>query len=182
MATSNNIQQHAPSDDVWNYTNDTIRLLSLSVVQIKSILTDGGESVSELTDSFIHIAYKINKLLSDVDELTSNPEDLTEVHEKIQQGIVAFQFYDRISQRLDHVSNSLNQLTHIISDKDKRNQPETWINLQKGIKRKYTMESERVVFDKIMDGDSIENALEAYKAYSSTHEHTKDNSDDIELF
>ena len=182
MTSAKNPAQHSQPGDVWSYTNDTIRLLALSVVQMKSILTDGGESVSELTDSFIHIAHNLNKFIDSETDHVSNPDDLAEVQEKIQQGIVAFQFYDRISQRLDHVSNSLNQLSHIISDPQKREQQETWENLQIGIKRKYTMESERVVFDKIMEGESIETALEAYKVYSKIHEHTPKDEDDIELF
>ena len=182
MTSAKNPALYTQSDEVWSYTNDTIRLLALSVVQMKSILTDGGESVSELTDSFIHIAHNLNKLTDPENTYVTNSEDLVEVQEKIQQGIVAFQFYDRISQRLDHVSNSLNQLSHIISDPEKREQQETWENLQIGIKRKYTMESERVVFDKIMDGESIENALEAYKVYSKIHEHSPKDEDDIELF
>ena len=100
------------------------------------------------------------------------------IHAKIQQGIVAFQFYDRISQRLEHVSNSLHRVGDVIGCVQDRHDPDCWHALQHDIKAKYTMESERVVFDHIMSGSSVEEALQAYK----NHQARSAPDDEVELF
>lgn len=179
MASVHPPHHNSDNDQAWNYNEESIRLMALSVVQIKSILTDGSDSVNELTDSFISIADKVNQLMSqNIDE--AHLAELSQVQQKIGQGIVAFQFYDRISQRLDHVSNGLNQMAIIAKHDHSRNDPQSWQNLQDDIRNKYTMESERVVFNKIMEGESIENALIAYQNFSNQQQAQHDQ--DIELF
>ena len=85
------------------------------MAQIQSILSDGGESVSELTESFIELAQTFKQLADHTTDIEKT--DLNEIKHQIEQGIVAFQFYDRISQRLDHVSTSLMNMGNIIGDK-----------------------------------------------------------------
>ena len=164
-------------EDAWHYTEESLRLLSLSIVQINGILGDGGQSIAELTDSFIHIANKIDDLLTD-NQQTTNSNELRTIHEKVHQGIVAFQFYDRLSQRLEHVSQSLVAMSEIIANKQQREQPEYWQRLQTAIKQKYTMHSERFVFDQVMRGDSIDSALLAYQQQRPHDDHQAD----VELF
>jgi len=122
-----------PDSDLtsWHYTQDTLLMLSVSVAQIRSILNDGGESVSELVESFVNLADTFNNLVSRKTDIDHT--DLVEVKRQIEHGIVAFQFYDRISQRLDHVSNSLQQMGTIIGDENKRIDPNQWQEFQKNI-------------------------------------------------
>lgn len=150
-------------------------MLSVSVAQIKSILSDGGESVSELTESFIELADTFNQLINHKTDIDHT--DLNEIKHQIEQGIVAFQFYDRISQRLDHVSNSLQSMGEIIVDHEKRLQPDVWKNFQSQIESKFTMESERKLFQEILKGISVEEALANAK-----NETKPDGEDSIELF
>jgi hypothetical protein len=163
------------NQDSWHYTENTLTLLSVSVAQIKSILSDGGESVSELTESFIELAETLNKLMTHKTDIDHT--DLNKIKQQIEQGIIAFQFYDRISQRLDHVSNSLQHMGGIISDENRRIDPSEWQSFQKQIQEKFTMESERKLFSEILKGVPLEQALEASKSINS------DSGDDsIELF
>jgi uncharacterized UPF0160 family protein len=178
--------QTMENQQAWSFTEDTIRLLSVSVAQIKGILSDGGQSVSELTDSFIGISSMIYDLIEHHDQTEGEDEVFREklkaAHEQVSRGIVAFQFYDRISQRLDHVSLSLNDLAVVISDKDQRHIAQPWEDLVAKIQSKYTMESERVLFQQIMDGETVDNALIAYNELASKKEEVQNNEDDIELF
>jgi len=163
------------STTTWHYTQDTLAMLSVSVAQIKSILGDGGESVSELTESFVNLANTFNELIdhkTDIDHA-----DLAGIKQQIEQGIIAFQFYDRISQRLDHVSNSLQNMGEIISDFDKREDPKEWREFQEYIRSKYTMESERELFAQIMKGVPLEEALSVTKKATDS-----DDDGSIELF
>ena len=168
----------------WTFTEETIRLLSVSVAQIKGILSDGGDSVSELTNAFVAISAMIYELIEYHEQSDNDDhhfqEKLKQTHQHISHGIVAFQFYDRISQRLDHVSTSLKDLAVVISDQDKRHLSAPWKSLVHSIQGKYKMESERVLFERIMEGETIESALAAYHELVKQRE---DNAnDDIELF
>lgn len=164
------------ASDSWHYTEDTLTLLSVSVAQIKSILNDGGESVSELTDSFIEMAKTFQQLMDHKTDIEKT--DLSQIRQQIEQGIVAFQFYDRISQRLDHVSNSLQNMGAIISDPEKRSDPVQWQTFQESIQSKFTMESERKLFQAILNGAAVEEALE----FSKSNNNSKNDANDIELF
>lgn len=163
------------NDDGWHYTQDTLVLLSVSVAQIKSILSDGGESVSELTDSFIELAKTFQQLMDHETDIEKT--DLNQIRHQIEQGIIAFQFYDRISQRLDHVSNSLQNMGDIIGDEHKRIDPNAWEGFQDSIRAKFTMESERKLFEDILKGVPVDQALKTAKDSSNNSE-----SNDIELF
>ena len=158
----------------WHYTQDTLLMLSVSVAQIKSILNDGGESVSELVDSFVNLADTFNNLVTHKTDIDHT--DLVEVKRQIEHGIVAFQFYDRLSQRLDHVSNSLVQMGTIIGDENKRIDPTQWQAFQQSIESNLTMETERKIFAQILAGVPVEIALK------SIQEDSKNADDNIEFF
>jgi hypothetical protein len=166
---------HNDADDSWHYTEDTLAMLSVSVAQIKSILSDGGESVSELTDSFVQLANTFQQLMDHKTSIENT--DLGQIRHQIEQGIIAFQFYDRISQRLDHVSNSLQHMGNLIGDTTRRHKPEEWEEFQAIIQSKYTMSSERKLFEAILSGMPMEQALELVKKDSNN-----ENQEDIELF
>lgn len=166
---------HTDVADSWHYTKDTLTMLSVSVAQIQSILSDGGESVSELTESFIELAKTFKELADHKTDIDKT--DLNEIKHQIEQGIIAFQFYDRISQRLDHVSNSLRNMGTIIGDKSQRDDPKAWQSFQNDIQSKFTMESERALFEQILKGVPVEQALEA-----SRNVNKPKGDDSVELF
>ncbi len=158
----------------WDFSQNAQQMLNVSVAQIKSILNDGGDNVCELTASFIELAQTMNDLINHKTDIDHT--DLQHIKHKIEQGIVAFQFYDRISQRLHHVSNSLQTMGNIIQDENKRLSPERWQAFQDQIQARFTMESERKLFLDIMNGYSVEEAL------NHSQESGKDSSPSIELF
>ncbi len=166
---------HDAEESGWHFTQETLLMLGVSVAQLQSILNDGGESVSELVESFVNLADTFNNLIAHKTDIDHT--DLTDVKHRIEQGIIAFQFYDRMSQRLDHVSNSLQTMSHIIGDEERRNSPDQWRHFQDSIQRKLTMESERKIFQQILSGVPVEEALANLQV-----EKNKQPDDDIELF
>ena len=61
--------------------------------------------------------------------------------------------------------------------------PERWHALQERIKNSYTMDAERIMFEHILRGHSIEEALEIYRHHFKLTEARKDEGDDdVELF
>lgn len=190
------IQQHGSSahnpDLDWSQIRETITLLALAVAQVESSMTDGEQSVSTLTASFTKMAEYVKKIRDVSQKITpdklekykkviaTTAEDL---EENVESAVIAFQFYDRISQRLDHVCNSLDRLGGIISTPENLYNPEKWKQLQDSIKSSYTMEAERIMFEYILRGHSIQEALNIYRHHFEQEEANKNPDDDeIELF
>lgn len=190
------IQQHGSSahnpDLDWSQVRETITMLALAVAQVESSMTDGEQSVSTLTASFTKMADYVHKIREVSQKITpeklDNYKDVIattteELEENVESAVIAFQFYDRISQRLDHVCNSLDRLGGLISEPTSLYNPEKWKELQDSIKSSYTMEAERIMFEYILRGHSIQEALNIYRHHFEKEEAKKDPSDDeIELF
>jgi len=180
----------------WSQVRETINMLTLAVAQIEGSMKDGEKSVAELTDSFTYIASKLGNLSTSgknldntsaqeqqamIDSIKNESED---IHNKVSNAIVAFQFYDRLSQRLDHVKRDLMWLSNVINSPEQLYSPLAWSKLQQDIASNYTMEAERIMFEHIMKGASIEQALEIYKHHfcASNDEKNDSSGDEIELF
>lgn len=173
----------------WSQLKETILMLNLAVAQIDQSMHEGNASVDTLASSFTALATNLGDIHSSIDQLDSNNNDNDEIKvtikdaaatatDKVQSAIIAFQFYDKLTQRLDHVSHSLSSLTQLISDPASLYSPPQWRALQDSIRAKYTMEEERRMFDKVLAGASIEEALAEFKLeMTSNHQ-----NDDIELF
>jgi len=97
------------------------------------------------------------------------------VADKVQAAIMAFQFYDKLSQRLTNVSKSLASLTELVSDEDRLFNPQEWQALQQKIRAKYTLDSDLQMCDAILQGKSMEEILSMTAPAAEQQE-------DIELF
>ncbi len=190
--TTNPETANAKTEEDWSHIRETITMLYLAVCQIKMSLGDGDHSIIHLTDSFTQLATHSNQVDQQVRALTSNNEDLVQIQtsvtasteamqEKISEAITAFQFYDRISQRLDHVSDGLEQLTGLMDNTQQLHNPQAWLNLQDGIKDSYSMESERIMFEHILRGASVKEALEVYQHHFDIEAEKCTDSDDDEV-
>lgn len=177
----------------WSHIQETITMLYLSVCQIESSMKDSGNSVDQLTQSFTELALHSREVdehvqnLSDVSEIQAFKNEVSntarEMQEKINQAITAFQFYDRISQRLDHVSKSLESMTDLMSSPMDLNDPHAWQLIQDRVKNSYTMESERLMFEHILRGASVKEALEIYQHHFEEEKQAQSEDDDeVELF
>ncbi len=167
----------------WSQIRETIKLLTVSVAQVESSIKDGDESVNELASTFTDMVddmQKIQEFLALVAPNDSTAAALgycESMQEKINQAIVAFQFYDRMQQCLQHVSNNLKGLSEIIDTPHRLYNPLEWHKFQESIRSRYTMESEKVMFDAIHQGKSIEEALLLF-----AQANVQSRPDEIELF
>jgi len=175
----------------WSQLQETIIMLNLAVTQIDQSMNEGNASVSTLSSSFTGLATNLSDIQSSVAQLSKKNESSEKMKliiegststalDKVHSAIIAFQFYDKLSQRLDHVSESLSALTTLISNPAELYSPLAWQALQETIRSKYTMEEERQMFDKVISGVPIEEALIEFNQNMTN----KDNSeeDEIELF
>jgi hypothetical protein len=178
----------------FSQVGETIAMLALTVAQIETSMKEGDQSVNQLTESFTDLASHSQEIIAEAQRLDINIPHEADIRKnmlhaaeglngKIQQAIIAFQFYDRLSQRLDHASHSLEKIGHLIADSGERYQESAWRNAQEEIKSSYTMESERIMFEHIMRGHSVAEALEIYHhQFEKEKDESFGTDDDVELF
>ena len=179
------VEDNIVKDELWCFRSETAKLLGLSVTQIHTSLTDGDNSVGTLTDSFGQMAEFCSKVKSLSNDDSISAETLKEINDlsgdmssSIDEAIVAFQFYDRLSQRMAHVSTALERLSHLIKDDENLNDPVGWKNLRDKIRSSYSLDAEHVMYEAIMNGATTEEAMVLYQEKM----HESDAADDIELF
>ena len=170
----------------WSQVRETVLMLELAVGQIDAAMKEGSSSVEVLTDSFTSMAGYMRMMGAALDQLPDSPstaelktaliDQATEVTGRVQRSIIAFQFYDKLSQRLAHVSHSLEALSCLVTDQRKIYSPFEWVGLQEKIRAKYSTREEVDMFNAVMQGMPVKEALENYKA------EMKDKGDDVELF
>jgi hypothetical protein len=145
---------------------------------------EGDDSVTALTESFRAMVEHLTGINEQLQLLEQNePRDLALGHcaatsEKIHASIIAFQFYDRLQQCLQHVTNSLKGLSGVVESPVRLYNPQEWINCKNKSDLNILMESEKALFDTIVKGKSNEEAAK-FTADESTN---KKNDEDIELF
>src|SRR5487761_2157682 len=104
-------------DSELNQVHETTLMMELAIGQIEAAMKDSNASVDVLTDSFTTMAGYLHMIIS---TLTTLPEEgetgetkktvleaANHVTGMVHNSIVAFQFYDKLSQRISHVSHSL---------------------------------------------------------------------------
>ncbi|MEQ1530655.1 MAG: hypothetical protein ABL925_15170 [Methylococcales bacterium] len=166
----------------WSQVRETVKLLSLSAIQVDQLTKEGDLSVNTLTESFTVIVehmQEINDHLLALDSCALRDDAIVccnETSDKIQASIVAFQFYDRMVQCLQHVTANLTGLCRVLETPERIYNPNEWRKFQDEIRSRYTMESEKIMFDAIVQGKSVDEALAAKT------NHQPDAADNIELF
>ena len=170
----------------WSQVQETVLMLELSAVQIEAAMTESNASVDVLTGSFTAMAECMRLLSETVQTLPDTPEVAAakarlvgtsdEVSAMVHQAVIAFQFYDKLVQRLAHVGVSLGSLSDLVSNQARLYNPAEWVALQDKIRSKYTMREEVAMFDAVMAGVPVHEAVHQYMA------EMKEKGDDIELF
>lgn len=156
----------------WSQIRETILMLALSVAQIEMSMRDSDGSVEVLSNSFTSMAGQVKMIERTAASLPESAEtaearaaiieNCASVGDMMRSAIVAFQFYDKLTQRLNHVTSSLGSLADLISDVRRLYNPYEWLGMQEKIRSRYTMEEERLMFEAIMQGKTIKQALVLY--------------------
>jgi len=169
----------------WSQIRETVMMLNLAVAQIEKSMSGGDDSVTALAESFTSVVGNTEVIAQAARSLPEGEEKSTiEAHcksvtERVQAAIIAFQFYDILAQRLSHVSYSLAALAMLINDPKKLYNPYEWFGLQEMIKSKYTLDADKAMFDAIINGASVEEALKISEEYKTK---AKEKDDHIEMF
>ena len=185
------VQSTAKQPDLdWSQVRETVRMLHLAVAQIKIAMREGDDSVDTLTHSFTSMTGNVNLIAQAAASLSGETAEVANIGEKIEQNcrqvsdqmhsaIIAFQFYDKLSQRLDHVNGSLASLAELVEDQQRLYKPHEWKGLQENIRSFYTMPEEVEMFNAVLNGADIKQAVHHCEVQRRAN---KTEDDDIELF
>lgn len=181
------VNSTAKSPDLdWSQVKETVLMLNLAVAQIEKTLNEGDDSINTLMETFSSLVGGVQAISMAAENLRETPEKETilanvePAAEKINSAIVAFQFYDKLTQRLNHVSNSLDALGKLIESPVRLYNPYEWHGLQAMIKSKYTIEQDRKMFEAILNGSTVAEVLSEHNTESPVQD--DDNDNDVELF
>lgn len=151
----------------WSQVRETVLMLNLAVAQIGCAMRDGDESVQSLADSFTTMMAGVQKIQTSAGELPADGAQRAcidaacqAVETRMQSAIVAFQFYDKLSQRLAHLTDSLADLAELVDSPERLYNPAAWQALQDGIRSRYTLESDKAMFEAILAGAGVAEALQ----------------------
>lgn len=170
----------------WSQIRETVLMLELAGGQIEAAMRDSNSSVEVLADSFTSMAGYMGMISEALNALPDNASDAAtkakllgataHVSDMMQQSIVAFQFYDKLVQRLAHVNHSLAALSDLVGDNTRLFNPAEWRVLQEKIRSRYTMQEEAEMFEAVLAGKPVQEALDQFMAKMNNR------PDDIELF
>lgn len=172
----------------WSQVRETVRMINLAVAQIDMAMRQSDDSINALTGSFTAMVEHVNAISRAAEQISGDENaaavesiqhNCQDVSDNMQHSIIAFQFYDKLSQRLDHVNHSMTLLAELVADQSRLYNPAEWVALQNRIRGRYSMQEEQDMFDVLLSGASIEEALDACRDKVN---HMTSSVEDIELF
>ena len=150
----------------WTPEQQIARMLVLCEAQMESALSESDVAVEALIKSFAGLI-EAGQALGSLGEKT--PADagaadlagqLDALRKQTAAAVVAFQFYDKLTQRLGHVRYSLSALAMFVCDRAKSGEREQWKRMFSTLRRLYRTEEERELFKLMVEGASAEEARE----------------------
>lgn len=176
----------------WSPEQQTAHMLDLCEAQMEAALQESDVAVDALVKAFTSMAEttrNISELATEVPpseharalaEIGKQCQDMTQ---QMASAVVAFQFYDKLTQRLGHVRYSLSTLALFVCDREQTMQREQWKKLFTALRRLYRTEEERAIFQLVTEGMSADEARQTVqKQKEKERAGTSPVLGDIELF
>ncbi len=177
---------------------ETVQMFKVSVALIEHSLSGGEHPVRKMIDQLsdqVSFSAKLRSQLRVLFEPKADVEPGDHVSEAevelpkeqivpqwktldhtLDEAIVAFQDFDRISQQLDHIGNNLNKTANLLNNPERSHDESEWNHLREDMRENFVMMDAQVVYDAIMDGEGKEAALR------KADQVRKDSKDNFEMF
>lgn len=153
----------------WTPEQQTAHMLQLCEAQMESALSESDVAVDALIKSFAGLI-DAGQALGALGEKPASElqhsgtvdlaQQLDAIRKQTAAAVVAFQFYDKLTQRLGHVRYSLSALAMFVCDRSKSSERDQWRRLFSTLRRLYRTEEEREIFKMMVEGASAEQARE----------------------
>jgi len=140
----------APKKPEYSREQQLALMLDLFSAQMDAALHEAEESVEKLTRAFSGL----------MEDGSAKDDKAAAAAQHARDAIVAIQFYDRLSQRLGHVRYSLSTMAMFVSTPLGGAQSDPWNRLHNSLRKLYSSEEERALFELILSGASAEEARE----------------------
>jgi hypothetical protein len=173
LAPADNLPVEMPAAaQEWTPEQQIAHMLDLCEAQIEAALSESDIAVDALIKSFSALAdaTRANGAASEQNEAISK---------QVAAAVMAFQFYDKLTQRLGHVRYSLSTLALFVCDRSQASEREQWRKLFLTLRRLYRTEEERQIFQLMVEGVSAE---EARSQAQQTTQSLRRGAGEIELF
>jgi hypothetical protein len=139
----------APKKPEYSREQQLALMLDLFSAQMDAALQEAEESVEKLTRAFSGL----------MGEGSAEDATAATTAQHARDAIVAIQFYDRLAQRLGHVRYSLSTMAMFVCTPANGNaQSDPWNRLHNSLRKLYSSEEERALFELILSGASAEEA------------------------
>lgn len=168
--TTNRINISAASSN-WSPQQQTARMLALCEAQMEAATHDSDAAVDTLVSAFTDLMSAVRELgtlpkadanVTTTEADANNTQALADINSRcaalssqVANAVMAFQFYDKLSQRLGHVRYSLSTMALFICDRSNSQRPEHWEKLLSTLGRLYRTAEERAIFDSIAGSLSL---------------------------
>lgn len=179
----------APLAD-WTPEQQIAQMLELCEAQMESATCESDLAVDSLVKAFSGLAETARSIKAAAASFTPEQRALLgeldlikqmgAIEKQMTSAVVAFQFYDKLTQRLGHVRYSLSTLAMFVCDRAQATQREQWRRLFTTLKRLYRTEEEKQIFQMMVEGASADDARD--HIHQSTQTMRIAATGDIELF
>ncbi|MGH8176536.1 MAG: hypothetical protein ACREV5_09770 [Steroidobacter sp.] len=172
----------APAAD-WTPEQQIAHMLDLCEAQIEAALSESDLAVDALIKSFADLVEttRAGVLANNAPApKDAGANDADTISKQMASAVVAFQFYDKLTQRLGHVRYSLSTLALFVCDRSQTSQRDQWKRLFSTLRRLYRTEEERQIFQLMVEGVSAEDARS--QAQQTTQSLRRGPTGEIELF
>lgn len=142
--------------------------LELATGELKLSMKDASGSVQMLTQTFMEMVRDVHEIKAMAEEM-KRQKDVNNIEEiiktcdgyldKVQDGTTGFQFYDKLTQRLSHTSESMKQLSSMMKEPEKLKDENQWDSFKSELEKRYNTEADRKFYQAMMDGASIKEAI-----------------------
>ena len=148
------------ADPNWSVEQQIAHMLDLCEAQLESALAESDEAVDSLIEAFtgmVETTRALGGTPGPAENAAVDPR-LEQIRQQMAGAVVAFQFYDKLTQRLGHVRHSLSTLALFVCDREQARKQDQWQRLFASLKRLYRTEEERQIFQLMMQGASLDDA------------------------
>lgn len=148
-------------------TNNSDKLFDLCEKQLLSIIAEAGTSMEKVTNSTATAAYvsdELRQLISDSEDTRPEENELcTKLNDSFSDVVVNMQFFDELSQRIEHIMEIVNLIKAESSREGFLSDPQDSEELFDNIKKIFSIKSEfevmRTIFpeyDDVEIGEVVE--------------------------
>ncbi|MDH5229842.1 MAG: hypothetical protein OEZ58_22330 [Gammaproteobacteria bacterium] len=157
--------------------------LALAIGELKLSTKDASGTVNTLTKTFMDMVRDVHEIKAVAEGLSDHaPDKATKAEilktcdkflDNVQAGTVGFQFYDKLSQRIQHTTLSLMNAKDIVEDENRFESADVWQSFREEMRKRYNMEQDRSLYTSLMQGLSISDAVKQAMQNNSDEDNTE---------